>query len=272
MAKRSLGQFRLGIVVCLLTAAGAAPAAQAVCDPSRPIERSPWDRYHERDGNRCEGVYGEQPVSGDIIGEIASFTRGAPRYELDATPLTVRWPEAVEGPVLLRAVALREDLLYQMDAAPPSGTSSFAWPSDLLVHRKIEPHELGVRAWAVQPLLGRPREVHLPLTVHQGDLVPGAERYVVVVLPGAALRKLEAALDRVIAADEVVGEAGEAAQTLKELRPYRDLGRGYYAASTPFRFALPVLAEAGSYRLRLRAEREDGEPDTESFWFVHAAP
>ena len=269
MAKRSLGHFRLGIVVCLLTVLGDARPVQAICDPSRPIERSPWDRYHERGGNRCEGVYGEQPVSGDIIGEIASFTRGAPRYELEATPLTVSWPETVEGPVLLRAVALREDLRYQMDAVPPAGTSSFVWPSDLLVHRKIEPHELGIRAWAVQPLLGRPRPVHLPLTVHQGDRMPGAERYVVVVLPGAALRKLEAAVDRVIVAD---GEAGEAAQTLEVLTPYRDLGRGYYAANTPFRFALPVLAEAGSYRLRLRAEREDGEPDTESFWFAHVAP
>ena len=129
MAKRSLGHFRLGIVVCLLTVLGDARPVQAICDPSRPIERSPWDRYHERGGNRCEGVYGEQPVSGDIIGEIASFTRGAPRYELEATPLTVSWPETVEGPVLLRAVALREDLLYQMDAVPPAGTAPRFWCS-----------------------------------------------------------------------------------------------------------------------------------------------
>jgi hypothetical protein len=270
----------LWVVWCPLVLGSAAPLAGAICDPSKPVASEPWDRYHERGGNRCEGVYGEQPVSGDIIGEIASFTRGPPRYELEPMPLTLAWPDAVEGPVRLRAVALREDLLYQMDAVQPRGMSSFAWPSDVLVHRKIGPEELGVRAWVVEPLLGRARPLHLPLTVRQGDRASGAEtdagsgaeRYVMVVVPGAALRKLEVALDRLIETDEVATPPGEAPETLEELKPYRDLGRGHYAANSAFAFALPVLSQVGTYRLRLRVEREDGEPDTESFWFMHAAP
>jgi hypothetical protein len=92
-----------------------------------------------------------------------------------------------------------------------------------------------------------------------------------VVVPGAALRKLEVALDRVIVADGTA-TPGDAPEMLEELKPYRDLGRGHYAANSAFAFALPVLSQVGTYRLRLRAEREDGEPDTESFWFMHAAP
>jgi hypothetical protein len=270
----------LCVVWCVLVLGSAAPLAEAICDPSKPVASDPWDRYHERGGNRCEGVYGEQPVSGDIVGEIASFTLGPPRYELEPTPLTLAWPDAAEGPVRLRAVALREDLLYQMDAVQPPGTFAFAWPSEVLVHRKIGPQELGVRAWVVRPLLGRVRPLHLPLTVRQGDAASGAEtdpgggaeRYVMVVVPGAALRKLEVALDRVIGTDEVATAPGEAREALEELKPYSDLGRGHYAANTAFPFALPVLSQVGTYRLRLRAEREDGEPDTESFWFMHAVP
>jgi hypothetical protein len=270
----------LCVVWCLLVLGSAAPLAEAICDPSKPVASEPWDRYHERGGNRCEGVYGEQPVSGDIIGEIASFTRGPPRYALDPTPLILAWPDTVEGPVRLRAVALREDLLYQMDAVQPPGTFAFAWPSEVLMHRKIGPEELGVRAWVARPLLGRERPLHLPLTVRQGGPPSGAdadtgiaaERYVMVVVPGAALRKLEVALDRVVETDEVATPPGEARETLEELKPYSDLGRGHYAANSAFAFALPVLSQVGTYRLRLRAEREDGEPDTESFWFMHAAP
>jgi hypothetical protein len=74
------------LIICLLMAASAA-LAQTICDPSKPIASDPWDRYHERYSHRCEGVYGQQPVSGDIIGEIASFTFGKPAYKLDLTPL-----------------------------------------------------------------------------------------------------------------------------------------------------------------------------------------
>ena len=274
--KNSLIEFsrHLCFIACSLAAGSTASLAQGICDPSKPIASEPWDRYQERAGNRCEGVYGEQPVSGDIIGEIASFTLGKPLYELKATPLTLEWPTGVEGPVHLRAVALREDLLYQMDALGPADTSSFEWPSDLLVHRSIEPDELGVRAWVVDTLLARPRPLHLPLSVRQGALVPEAQRYWLVVVPGAPLAKLEVGLDLLSTADEANSEQPEeAAVKLEQVMPYRSLGQGYYAARRAVRIALPVLAQAGRYRLRLRAERDrDGELDTESFWFVHVVP
>ena len=264
----------LCIIMCSLAAGTTAALAQSICDPSKPIASDPWDRYHERDGNRCEGVYGQQPVSGDIIGEIASFTLGKLFYELEAKPLTLEWPTGVEGPVHLRAVALDEDLLYQMDALPPAGAFSFEWPSDLLVHREIEPHDLGVRAWVVETLLEHPRPLHLPLSVRQGALVPEPERYWLVVLPGAPLRKLEVGLDLLSTAAEVsAGQPDEAEVQLEEIKPYNSLGQSYYAARRAVRIALPVLSQPGNYRLRLRAERDsDGELDTESFWFLHVAP
>jgi hypothetical protein len=264
----------LCIIACSLAVASTAGLAQGVCDPSKPTANNPWERYQQRDSSRCEGVYGQQPVSGDIIGEIASFTLGKPLYQLDPKPLTLEWPAGVEGPVHLRAVALEEDIFYQMDAVPPVGTSSFDWPSDLLVHRGIEPHELGVRAWVIESLLEHPRDLHLPLSVRQGALVPEAQRHWLVVVPGAPLRKLEVGLDRLSTTDEAAGEhPGEADVQLEEVKSYGSLGQSYYAARRAVQIALPVLAKPGNYRLRLRAERDsDGELDTESFWFMHVAP
>ena len=278
MHDRAVGLCRhLGILVCLLAGSTVAPLAQSVCDPSKPTASDPWDRYHERDGDRCEGVYGEQPVSGDIIGEIASFTLGKPAYQLDLTPLTLEWPGPTPGPVQVRAVALREDLLYQMDTVRPAGASSYAWPSDVLAYRKIEPDELGVRAWVEQRLLGRARPLHLPLRVGQGGGDTGVEalpRYWLVIVPGAPLRSLEIAVDRLEAvAGEASAEPGGGVGTLREVIPYQSLNRGYYAAKRAVRVALPVINDPGNYRLRLRAERDgDGELDGESFWFAHAVP
>jgi hypothetical protein len=282
MRKRSIELVgRLGVILCWCLGGSAAALAQSVCDPSKPVEQIPWDRYHERDGYRCEGVYGQQPVSGDIIGEIASFTLGRPHYDLDSTPLTLAWPSAVEGPVHLRAVALREDLLYQMDAEPPAGASSLEWPSDVLAYRKIEPADLGVRAWVVETLLGRPRPLHVPLSVGQGEpapepeeLAPGSDRYWLVIVPGAPLSTLEVAIDRLGPAEAASDTPpGGTADKLREITPYLSLNRSYYAAKRAVRFALPVLAEPGTYRLRLHAERDsDGEPDSESFWFAHVVP
>ena len=270
----------LGVLLFLLIGGAVAVPAQSLCDPSKPIALTPWDRYHERAGARCEGVYGEQPVSGDIIGAIASFTLGQPAYELDLRPVKLQWPDAIDGPVQVRAVGLREDLLYQMDTLRPAGTSSYVWPSEVLVHRKIQPDEIGVRVWVERTLLGRPRALHLPLRVGQdeaaaaGGAVEAAERYWLVVVPGAALRKLEVAISRLKTAGAAATTSLDAgAWPLQEVVPYHDFDRGYYAAKRPFRFALPLLSDPGYYRLRLRAERDrDGEPDTESFWFVHVVP
>jgi hypothetical protein len=262
---------RLSISAWLLLCISAAASAQSPCDPSKPIEINPWDRYHEREGDRCEGVYGVQPVSGDILGEIASFTLGKLQYQLDPRPLVVEWPSGVGGPVHLRAVALREDLLYQMDAVRSADTSSFEWPSDILVYRKIEPAELGVRAWVDATLLDQTRPLHVPVSVRQNGPAPDASRYWLVVVPGAALRKLEVAIDRLSAAD--AGASAPPAQKLQEVMPYESLQRTYYAAKRAVRFALPVLPEPGNYRLRLHAERDgDGESDIESFWFAHVVP
>ena len=264
----------LCIIACALAVGGTAALAQGVCDPSKPTASNPWERYQQRDSSRCEGVYGQQPVSGDILGEIASFPLGKPLYQLELKPLTLAWPTGVEGPVYLRAVSLEEDVFYQMDAMPPVGTSSFEWPSDLLVHRGIESHELGVRAWVVERLLAHPERLHLPITVRQGALVPEAQRHWLIIVPGAPLSKLEVGLDRLSAADEVAAEQSEEAKVqLEEVKSYRSLGQSHYAARRAVQIALPVLAKPGTYRLRLRAERDrDRELDTESFWFMHVVP
>jgi len=267
----------LCIIICSLVAGGTPSLAQSICDPSKPIATDPWDSYRQRTAYRCEGVYRDQPISGDIIGQIASLTVGKPSYQLDPTPLRLEWPSAVEGRVYLRAIALREDLRYQMDAAPPAGASSFVWPTGILLDRKIEPEQLGIRAWVVETLLGRPRPLHLPLRVRQGDLAGeaerGAEQYWLVVVPGAVLRKLEFAIDRLRATDAAAGEQSDAiTEELAEIAPYRDVNRQPYPAKRAVRFPLPALAEPGNYLLRLRAEREDGAPDTDSLWFAHVVP
>jgi hypothetical protein len=255
---RSIG--RLGAGVALAWALAALPAtAQTFCDPDKPIVEDQPDGYRDR-SDRCEGVYVRQQVSGGFL-EIASFSLGDVDYSLGGGALTLAWPARVsDQPVQIRAVSLRKNLHYQMDTRRPTGTTSFEWPTDLLLQLKLQPDELGVRAWTDLAWGHRARELHLPLGIHQGAPEGGASLYQLVVMPELALGGLKGGLERL--------EGDDFASVFQD----SDLG-GFYPAKKAISVEIPIPDQPGIYRLRLIATPDRGGPAASTFvWFQHPGP
>ena len=250
---------RIGTGVALATAlvgAHTSAAAQTFCDPSRPIVEDRSDGYRDR-GDRCEGVYARQDVSGGFL-QIASFTSGEVTYGQDDGALTLAWPaQASDQTVRLRAVSLRRNLHYQMDTRRPSGATSFEWPTDVLVQRRLRPDELGLRAWT-DFVWGRgAKELHLPLAVDRKPGQAPAIPYHLIVMPELSLGGLTASLERL--------EDDDFATVIAEA----DLG-DFYPAKEAVTIELPRPDEPGVYRLRLIATPEGRGPPVSTFvWFQH---
>jgi hypothetical protein len=251
---------RIGTGIALLWVLAVWPAtAQTFCDPSKPIVEHHSDGYRDRN-DRCEGVYGRQPVSGGFL-EIASFSLGDVEYHLKGEALTLAWPaKASDQPVQIRAVSLRQNLHYQMDTRRPTGTTSFKWPTDLLLQLELEPGELGVRAWTDFAWGHSARELHLPLGIHQGGPEGGASQYYLVIMPELALGGLKGGLERL--------EGDEFASVFQD----SDLG-GFYPAKKAISVKIPIPDQPGIYRLRLIATPDGGGPAASTFvWFQHPGP
>ena len=249
---------RIGAGAALLGALAGAPAsAQTFCDPSKPIVDHRSDGYRER-GDRCEGVYVRQEVSGGFL-DIVSFSLGEVTYRLDGDALRLAWPaKPADQAVQIRAVSLRRNLHYQMDTRRPAGSTSYVWPTDLLLQLGLRPGELGVRAWTDLAWGRGAKELHLPLGVHQGEPEDGASPYNLVVMPELSLGSLRASLERL-----------EDEDRLTTVFPEVDLG-GFYPAKEAITLEIPVPEEPGIYRLRLIATADGGGPPVSTFvWFQH---
>jgi len=253
-------QIGLGVATALaLLPAAAGPLAAPACDASKIVLDRP-DGYRER-GERCEGVYAQLPVSGDLLA-VVSFTRGPAAFDLRQGPIRLEWPaQAAPSGLRIRAVSLRRGLHYQMDTALPPGSTSFTWPTDILVMQQLQAGEIGVRAWADEGSCGRrDLPLHVPLRFRQGDAAAVAERPELLIVPGFDLRRLEAVLERVDAEGRATALGSPA-----------DLGRTSYPAGHPLVIRPPLPPEPGTYRIRLGLERRsDGLRFTDLVCFHHA--
>ena len=257
MLRPSITIARTSIAV-LLIVSGTSTYSQGICDPTKPIVND-GDRYRLRDnGDRCEGIYGEQPVGGDVIRDIVSFTRGELRYEIDAEkPLTIEWSVSPDQPLRLRAESVKEDLLYQMDTQRAPEPRIYDWPISLLVQHRIKPADLALRGWIPRSIGGRSRSLHLPLSVRQGDIVPRLDAYVVGVVPEVNLIELKVVVEQ-------LGDDGRPTDRVWE-RTYSKTFPNFQA----IRFGLPPPSEPGIYLLRVIGKATDNHQGTELFWFQH---
>lgn len=249
----------VGAAMALLLAICGSVLAVPACDASKIVLDRP-DGYRER-GERCEGVYAQLPVSGDLL-SVVSVTRGRAEFDPSRGPIRLEWAaQAAPTGLRIRAVSLRRALHYQMDAALPPGSASFTWPTDILVMQQLRTGEIGVRGWSEAGGCGRrDLPLHVPLRFRQAEGEASAARTEVIIVPGFDLRRLEVALER-------VDEAGRAGA----LGPPADLGRTSYPAGSPIVIRPPLPPEAGIYRLRLGLEhRGDGLRFTDLVCFHHA--
>ena len=136
----------LPILVLTCSLASAALVAR-VDDPSCAAltpERS--ELGYRRLANRCEGFYLPQ-LSGSL--RVVSFTlNNALDFTWDrGTSLKVTAARPADHRLNLRAVSLRPDVFYRMDAAM-HGSASLSWPiSPYLYQRNIRPDQIGVYGW-----------------------------------------------------------------------------------------------------------------------------
>jgi hypothetical protein len=228
------------------------------CDPHLLVRSTNPYGYRLR-GDRCEGLYVEEVGGAPLL--IASWTESFLDYGLHSKqPLQIEW-EAPHGTgdIRLRAQGLRRRLYYRMDTVRPSGSSSFAWPSDLLAGIGIPKRDVGVVGVTQVPVSATQREVYLPLRISQGGKVAAQPiSYRLVLLPGVELSEV------FITMVSVTGNGGTI------LKDAEAVGYGYYPAERPVEITVSNIPAPGFYHLEVGATAKSGGSATAEFWFYHS--
>jgi len=212
-------------------------------------------------GERCEGIYIRE-VAGTGGFSVAAFVVGGlPATIEPGNALSIEWPAGLDAPVVLRAVSLRRNLYYRMDARRPAGSIRFDWPSDVLRKLGLETREVGIVAWTEKRLGESVQDVYVPVRFGGANSKDQAA-YVLQVLSGSDLREVYVRLSTADA-------SGREQQVIIKDEP---LKLGFYPAERPIpiRILAATLKEHGLYRLQLNAALSNGRPSSRILYFQHA--
>ena len=231
------------------------------CD-SRLVPQKGDPLAYGRRGERCEGLYVLE-VAGSADLSLVTFSAATPAFTLNENDrLHLNWPKVPGNfPTRLRAVSLRRQVYYRMDAVRPGGTDSFEWPADVLVKLNLRSTELGLVGWVQQTLGEKQIDVYVPLRAGPAG-APSKGHYVVQVVAGAELAEVYLTL-------AALGQDGRDEKYIKRDEP---LSYGFYPADRPISVALSGLTAAGLYRVRLGAVLKTGGSANKSFVFYHPGP
>jgi hypothetical protein len=229
----------------------------ATCDPYLvPSPGNPLG-YRLR-GERCEGLYVLQ-VAGSGGLSVTGFTEVAVALDIPREePLVLNWSSPEPLPARLRAVSLRRQLYYRMDATTLPTERTFRWPTDVLGSLALTGQELAVAGWIDLPLRDRVEQVYIPLRWGPNRTGHSAGHYEVIVVPGTELEEVFVTLTTV---------DGEPGAFLMRNEP---LGYVFYPEQRPIRVKLPRLHQAGVYHLRITALHRRGGSSSTALHFYHA--
>jgi len=124
--------------------------ASAQVDPCDARLRPVADHSgYSRRGDRCEGFYVSPVAVTDF--EVVSLLRGKLYFNLQPhvrlEVLAPNAPGVIQGPVLVRAVALPPRVYYRMDATVPVNRP-LIWPVDaLLLPWRLDANKVGMFGW-----------------------------------------------------------------------------------------------------------------------------
>jgi hypothetical protein len=244
------------LACALVLMARLAMGESAPCDPHLLQPTGNPYGYRQR-GDRCEGVYIQQVSGAPLV--IASWTEYFPDYDLRSKqPITIEW-EGLHGAggVRLRAQGLRRRLYYRMDTLRPSGSKSFAWPSDLLSALNISKKDVGIVGIS-RGLVGEvERDIYLPLRVGRSGKRARPGNYQLVLLPGVELKEVFISLAALNGSKRSVLLDGE------------PLGYGYYPAERPIEIPISGARTRGIYHLEVGATLKSGGASAAELWFYH---
>ncbi len=221
--------------------------------------------YRMRDGNRCEGIYGQDVAAG--LFSIRSFTYFFEDFNPDTVDaLVIGWPAAVVGDLWLSGRGRKGNVYYALDTSVAASVRSFSWPATILRNRAFKGRHLGFKAWSRDPTDQPEHErVHVPISVgyvpdgesHDADPSKG---YRLIVTPGEPFEDIFMTIDR-IGSNETVTE-----------RERASLDRPTYSART-LEIRVDAPAMPGTYRITLEGQREDGSLTIPRFFvFRHMLP
>lgn len=241
-----------------LPPAGAAPAAEVACDADLERDSDSPMAYGPRE-DRCEGLYRLKVNSDEIL--IKSWTAWFEDFDpADPRPLELSWrlPSGVNGPVHVRATALKPRTFYRMDTRRAASESLWAWPTRLLGQLRLGRQDLGLVSWAAMAPADDDEPVYLPLTVRQSAAAEPSG-YRVALVPGERLIEVSWTVLPVL-------EGGSVERSASSAEP---LGFGYYPAGMPTVFTVPAPLRAGIYVLVLQAQLRSGGEAVRELWFYH---
>lgn len=250
---------RVDVTAAILLFVGTLAGAQV--DPCEPhlsrLAQGPQG-YRLR-GNRCEGIY-VQPVGSTAL-LVASFTEGFEDFDPKSSDkLYVEWPSFGQNVIHLRSYGLHEKLYYEMDAAVPSGGTSFLWSTDILYALHLSKSDIGVVGFTDAKIGAGTKTLYFPLRIHQTAKLRLVGQYELIVLPGSELQEVFVSLAK-------VGSNGDPQSFLFSDKP---VGRGYYPAQRGIPIDIPKPIEAGIYYLELGAKSKNGSSATQQIWFYNA--
>jgi hypothetical protein len=211
-------------------------------------------------GERCEGVYVRE-VAGTGGFSVVAFVVGGAAPAEAGRALPIEWPSGVNAPVLLRAVSLRRNLYYRMDARRPATSTRFDWPSDVLSELGLKFEEVGIVAWTETRMGESVQDVYVPVRLGGAAASKDQSSYVVQVVSGSDLKDVYVRLSTADASGH------------EQLVVIHDesLKRGFYPAERAIPIAIPIatLKERGWYRLQLNAISSTGHPSSRVLYFLH---
>jgi hypothetical protein len=249
---------RLFLILALVTPIY---AQENPCDPT--LVGKPGDPlgYSLRD-DRCEGRY-ETDISTVML--VRSFTGFFEDYDLNSgDDLIIEWTSPPgQKQVWIRAQSLNPDLPFQMDTIRPPGNVTYHWPTDILSSLRIFRDALGVIAFTRYPVVGKDRDIVIPIQIKQKSTSAGSSAFRVVMVCGREITEVLVSLAPI----ETSGVLGN---FIFKKKP---LGYNFYPAEEPIEFLLPLLQHPGLYFLAIRATLKSGGPsDPIDLYFYNPKP
>lgn len=247
--------------VALGAVVGARLEAQDLCDPGLETSTDDPRGYQQRE-DRCEGIY-RLKVNSDKL-RLRSWTAAFEEFDPER-PLTLAWslPPGDDGPVHLRATALKPQTYYRMDTRLEGAAAPWTWRTSFLEQLGLGRADLGLLGWTAAPAAlahaAGDSPIYLPLAASQGTPSGAAQAYRVIVVPGERLLEVSWSI-------AAIGADGNPGAPLVEPRP---LEYGYYPARRPTEFVVPAPSTPGIYVLHLTASLLNEAPAIRQIWFYH---
>ena len=240
MSSRKLSlPIRLSLALFALTALAQPPSTS--CDPDLLRQTSPGDpdRYKDR-GNRCEGLYAEQvSYTGNLL--VASLTSGVGTPTAwTAKPLTLQCKYKTPSDIHLQAFLLQPRPFYRLDVVQRAADLSWNWNTEVIA-RYARPVNVGVVAWTIAVIDGRPQRIYLPVR----NPANPAGLLKLIVLPPVPVTEAYLTV-----ASTTPGE--------KPLRNQTPLGKGSYQKNERIEIDLPPLPHEGLYSVEVAGRSGTG--------------